>query len=181
MAHKLTRLGGRLLGALGALILMAFLYVGVVLLDRPDADEQGMYAVTDEEITPLRAAQFTDPALLAESFGVEIPCIRGASMRGTARNAVYDGRTARLVTLDYDGLTITAVRPASAAPLLLRDQLSVSTEKTYTLLNIPATFAARGNERCFYFVTAAAAYAVYAPAMSMEDFLTAAGRLTLIH
>lgn len=181
MVHKLSRFGRFLAGALGALILMALVYVGIVLIDRPDADEQGRYAVTDEEITPLLAAQFTDPALLARSFGVEIPCLRGDPMRGTARNAVYDGKTARLVTLEYDGLTITAARPASAAPLLLRDQLSLSTDRTFTLLNIPATLATRGNERCFYFVTASAAYAVYAPDMGEEEFIAAAGRLSLVH
>ncbi len=181
MAHLLTRIGKRLLGALGAILLMAVIYAAVVLLDRPNADEQGMYAVTEEEVAPLQAAQFTDPLLLAQSFGVEIPCLRGAPMRGTARNALCDGKTARLVTIEYDGMTITAARPASAAPLLLREQLSLSTEKTYTLLNIPATLASRGDERCLYFVTAAAAYAVYAPAMSEDEFLAAAGKLTLIH
>lgn len=181
MRNKAVRLGKRCLATLGALLLMAILYVGVVLIDRPDADEQGMYAVTEEDITPLQAAQFTDPTLLAQSFGVEIPCLSGVPMRGMARNAVYDGKTARVVTLDYDGLTITAVRPASAAPLLLRDHLSLSTDARYTLLSIPATLASRGDEHCLYFVTSAAAYAVYAPAMRLDDLIALAGRLTLVH
>lgn len=181
MANKAVRFGQKLLGALGALLLMVILYVGIVLIDRPDADEQGMYAVTEEEITPLQAAQFTDASLLARSFGVEIPCLRDVPMRGTARNAAYDGKMARMVTLDYNGLTITAVRPADAAPLLLREKLSLSADQAYTLLGIPASLATRGDERCLYLITSSAAYSVYAPAMSGEDFLAVAGRLTLVH
>ena len=181
MENKAFRIGKRLAAALGALILMAIVYVAVVLLDRPDADKQGMYAVTDEDITPLQAAQFTDPALLAQSFGVEIPCLKGYPMRGTARNAVYDGKTARLITLEYDGLTVTAARPASAAPLLLRDALTLTTENNITILGIPAALAEKGAEKCLYLVTSSAAYAVYAPNMTRDDFLAVAARLTLVH
>ncbi len=181
MGKKFLLAGRRLVILFSALVLMAIIYVGVVLLDRPDADEQGMYAVTEEEITPLQAAQFTDPSLLAQSFGVEIPCLRGYPMRGTARNAQYDGKTARMVTLEYDGLVITAVRPSSAASLLLHDGLSLSTRGDLAVLGIPATLAQKGDEKCFYLVTSAAAYAVYAPAMSDSDFFSVASRLSLVH
>ena len=73
---------------------------------------------------------------------------------------------------------ITAVRPASAAPLLLRGELSVSMTNELTVLNHPAMLASRGGAHCVYFTNESAAYSVYTPQAEKEDFLAVLKRMT---
>ena len=113
----------------------------------------------------------TDIPALAGLFGAPLPYLKNVNATGHSANSSHDGETVRVCTLSYPGVIVTAVRPASAAPLLLRESLSVSMRSDLTVLSLPVTLAERQNARCAYFVTEDAAYSVYAAEISQEDFL----------
>ena len=79
--------------------------------------------------------------------------------------------------LSYDGFTVTAVRPADAAPMLLRAGLTLSADGDAAALGLPAALAVRGDARCAYFSDDMAAYSVYAPAADAETFAQLLSRL----
>lgn len=171
-------------GLIRGLILLLtgiMVYVGVVLLESPEASQDDSWAVIDDEpITPLQAATMSDAQALARLFGAPLPAFPGVQPYGEARNAAHDGRTARMITLDYNGARIMAVRPASAAPLLLQDGLSVSLRSDITALNLPAVLAEGQGRYCLYFSSDQAAYALIADAGSPEAFLSLARQMTLM-
>jgi len=109
------------------LVIAGLVYVGVVLLENPEARQDNWTVLEDAgEVPPLQAAESGDPRALARLFGAPLPVFSGANVSGAARNTAHDGKTVRQITLQYNGAVITALRPASAAPLLLREGLSVS-------------------------------------------------------
>ncbi len=168
-----------LVSALLSLLLMASVYVGAVLLQTP-LDERGNSFVVQEErepVTRMQSASSGDPRELARLFGAPLPMLEGHSAAGTGENTLHDGETVRLATLRYNGLTVTAVQPPSAAPLLLHPELSVSLHTDLTTLNLPAMLAEKGEARCAYFATEEAAYSVYTPEMSQENFFAVLSRL----
>ena len=169
--------------ALLTLALMACAYAAAVLLRTPESGQGDGWQVIEEQETvgPLQAGSTGDPQALARLFGAELPFLPGAAAAGTAQNTQFDGALARLATLEYAGLTISAVRPAAAAPLLLHGELSVDLRSDLSVLNLPAVLAHRENAYCLYFSNDAAAYAVYAPNAPKEDFLALIGRLSAVH
>ncbi len=180
-----ARSGGRrllsgILTTFCTLLLMAFLYCAAVLLQGPAEQREGSFVVQDEPqaVTRMQAASTGDPDALAALFGAPLPVLRGASVEGEGSNALLDGQTARVAALRFPGFTVTAVRPAAAAPLLLRKGLSVSLKTDVTVLNMPAILAARGTEYCVYMTGEDAAYAVYAPGLDEASFLALLDRLT---
>ena len=174
MAEK-TRNGkgavGRIFLVLGVVLLMAIVYVSAILLQIPE-DETDSYvgAEEPEPVTRMQPAAMNDAQALAGLFGAPLPYLPGYAMRGQGDNANYEGSVARIATLQYSGVTITAVRPASAAPLLLHEDLSVSMRSDLSILHLPAVLAGKGNARCVYFSGADAAYSVYAPQAGEQDF-----------
>ena len=162
---------GRIFLVLGTLVLMAVVYVSTILLQIPE-EETDNYVVVDEPepVTRMQPAAMNDASALAELFGAPLPCLPGYAMRGQGDNASYEGSAARIATLQYSGVTISAVRPASAAPLLLHEDLSVQLRNGLSVLNLPAVLAEKGNARCVYFSGANAAYTVYAPQAGEQDF-----------
>lgn len=181
MAEK-TRNGkgavGRIFLVLGVVLLMAIVYVSAILLQIPE-DETDNYVVVEEPepITRMQPATMNDARALAGLFGATLPYLPGYAMRGQGDNASYEGSVARIATLQYSGVTITAVRPASAAPLLLHKDLSVQLRNGLSVLNLPAMLAEKGNARCVYFSGADAAYSVYAQQAAEEDFFNMLGNL----
>lgn len=163
-----------------ALLLIALIYAAGVLLHSPEIrNEGGTAQETPVPVTPLQPGSSADAAHLQSLFGVPVPMLPGYPVQGSVQNAVHDGETARTLILDYQGFTVSAVQPASAAPLLLRDQLSVSLRSDLILFNRPAVLAHRDGQYCLYFSDDRAAYSVYAPQATEESFLELLERLTL--
>lgn len=168
----------RLLGALLSLILMAAVYVAAVLIHFPTPEDDS-YVVEEEqeEVTRLQPAASADVYALARLFGSRLPVLSGAAMTGETLNAVHDGRTARMAVLRFSGFTVTAVRPASAAPLLMRGEMSVELRSGLEVQNLPVMLCTAGDALCAYFADEGAAYSIYAPKAAREDFLSLLERI----
>ena len=170
---KKTGFIGRIFLMIGTLLLMAIVYVSAIMLQIPEADSDIDHAPAERESLPrMQPADMNSAKALAELFGAKLPCLPGYAMAGQGTNIDYEGANARMVTLQYTGVTISAVRPAAAAPLLLREDLSVSLRSDLSYLNMPAMLAEKGNARCVYLSGTDAAYSVYAPQAGEEDFLS---------
>lgn len=165
-----------LLGLLG----MAAFFVAAVLLKAPGDSFGESYVVVEDPVpvTRMQSASMNDPKGLAQLFGAPLPALPGYAVSGEGGNATHDGQVARVAALYYEGLIISAVQPASAAPLLLRDELDVALLGDLAVLGQPAALARKGDAYCVYFSTPAAAYSVYAPHAEREDFYAALGRLS---
>lgn len=171
----LTGLGGVVL----SLIAAAAVYLAAVMLQSPGARPQENAAPekTRPPVTRMQAAAMDDASAMARMFECRLPALPGLTPKGRGVNASHDGEPARLVTLSYNGAVISAVQPASAAPLLLRGELDVTLRGDLTVLNLPAVLAERGRARCLYFSDEAAAYSLYAPEAEEEEFLALAAGL----
>ncbi|MBR3017242.1 MAG: hypothetical protein IKH57_09220 [Clostridia bacterium] len=167
---KKTGIWGGIFIALGALLLMAVIYVSAILLQMPE--EESYNADEQTPVTRMQPAAMSDARALAELFGAQLPYLPGYAMAGSGTNADYEGVVARVVTLQYSGVTVAAVRPASAAPLLLHGDLSVEMRSDLSVLNLPAMLASKGQARCVYLTGKDAAYSVYAPQAAEEDFIS---------
>lgn len=167
---------------IAVLLAGALIYTGAVLLESPEASQDDSWAVIDDEeiITPLQAATMNDASALARLFGAPLPAFSGVQPRGEARNVHHDGKTVRKITLEYEGATVTAVRPASAAPLLLQSDLSISLRSDLTAINLPAVLAEGKGRYCLYFSSNQAAYALTAQAENAEEFLLLARQLRIV-
>ena len=169
---------GKLLSSIGltfsALLLGCLIYLAAVLLQTTGDSEENSFVVREDPVpvTRMQSAAMDDAPSLSRHFGAPLPMLPGISVKGQGENTTHDGETVRRATLQYDGLLITAVQPASAAPLLLRKELSVSMRSDLTVLNLPAMLSSRGNARCVYFSSESTAYAIYAPNAGEEDFLS---------
>ena len=165
---------------IGSVLLMGVVYLAAVLIQAPADGLAGSFVVEEEQeiITRMQPAQVDDAQSLASLFGAPLPVVPSLLVRGQAGNTTHDGQNVRVATLQYEGLAITAVRPASAAPLLLRGELSVSLKSDLTVLNHPAVLASRGGAHCVYFSNESAAYSIYTPQADEEAFLEVLKRLT---
>ena len=165
---------------IGSVLLMGAVYLAAVLIQSPVDGLAGSFVVEDEEeiVTRMQPAQIDDAQSLASLFGAPLPVVPSLLIRGQGGNTTHDGQNVRVATLQYEGLVITAVRPASAAPLLLRGELSVSLKSDLTVLNHPAVLASRGGARCVYFSNESAAYSIYTPQADEDAFLEVLKRLT---
>ncbi len=168
------------IAVIGSVLLMGAVYLAAVLIQSPVDGLAGSFVVEDEEeiVTRIQPAQIDDAQSLASLFGAPLPVVPSLLIRGQAGNTTHDGQNVRVATLQYEGLVVTAVRPASAAPLLLRGELSVSLKSDLTVLNHPAVLASRGGARCVYFSNESAAYSIYTPQADEEAFLEVLKRLT---
>ena len=177
---------GKFFGAVGSvalvLILVAVIYLAAVLLASPGTDRESSWIVEEDPVpvTRMQSASTQDARELARLFGAPLPVLPGFTPAGEAGNATHDGEAARVATLRYEGLTITAVRPASAAPLLLRGEMDVQLRSDLTVLSLPAVLADRGRAHCLYFSDETAAYSLYAPQAEEEEFLSLLSRLSWV-
>ena len=187
MAEKTERKKkGKVRGALShavtvilCLVLMLSVFVAAVLLQSAKNNELGRFVVEEEKETVKRmqSATMTDIKALAQMFGAPLPYLPNVSATGESSNTVHDGETVRVCKITYPGVVVTAMRPASAAPLLLRKAMFLTTRDDLKVLDLSASLAERANSRCAYFVTEQAAYSVYAPDMAQDDFLRVLGNL----
>lgn len=162
---------GRVFLAVGTLLLMAVVYVSAILLQIPEDDTTHFTASAEPEtVIRMQPAAMNNAQALSELFGAALPYLPGYAMSGQGDNMNHEGNVARIAALQYTGVTITAVRPSSAAPLLLHEELSVSLRGDLSVLNSPCVLAEKGNARCVYFSNADAAYSVYAPQAGEQDF-----------
>ena len=178
-AKKLFRGAG---SVITAAIVIAMVFLAAILLEIPEKDVEGQWVVEEEKapVPPMQAANMGDVQALAQLFGAPLPALPGHTPAGEARNASHDGRTVRKVTLAYEGFTVYALRPAEAAPLLLRDELDVQLRSDLTAMNLPVTLASRDGAYCAYFADGMAAYAIYAPAAEEGDFLSLLELITAV-
>ena len=163
-----------------AVLVMAAVYLAAVLIQSPADGAAGSFVVDEgeEPVSRMQPAQTNDVRSLASLFGAPLPVVPSLLLQGQAGNTTHDGQNVRVATLQYEGLMIAAVRPASAAPLLLRGELSVSMRNDLTVLNHPAVLASRGGAYCVYFSNESAAYSVYARQAEEADFLEVLKRMT---
>ena len=168
---------GKAVTFLLTLLLIGAVYVAAVLLQSPGDNETASYVVQEEKepVTRMQSATVNSAQQLASLFGAPLPALPGYAVTGRGGNTSHDGETVRIASLQYSGLTVTAVRPASAAPLLLKSDLSVSMRGDLTLLNLPAMLANKGSAFCLYASSEDAAYAIYAPNAQEEDFMALLG------
>ena len=178
---------GKLRGALGVLwrgllilAAMAAAYTLAVVLHMPTQVQSEDYVVVEDPVpvTPMQPASMNDPQGLARLFEAPIPALPGYAVSGEGGNTAHDGETARVAVLRYEGLTIMAVQPASAAPLLLREELNVSLRGDVTVLGLPAVMAERDGAFCVYFSNSWAAYSVYASQADEASFFAALEKLS---
>lgn len=181
--NKIKKIFGFLAGLIFAAVAAGGIYAALVLLEIPGENQAGQWVVEEEKeaITPLQSADLSDGRELARIFGAPLPVVNGMAFRGEARNVSHDGALVRQATLFYEGFTVTAVRPASAAALLLHPQLSVSLRSDLSVWNLPVTLASSGEEFCAYFANGDTAYAIYAPRATESNFLLLLDRLTSVY
>lgn len=179
---KWKRFFSRLGGAALALIAAGLVFLAAVLLQSPGDSQKAASVPAAEQapVTRMQAAQMDDVSALARMFESRLPALPGWTPHGRGENALHDGAPARLVTLTYNGVILSAVRPASAAPLLLHGELDVALRSDLTVLNLPAVLAQKGRAHCLYFSDESAAYAVYAPDAEEEAFLAVIPRLAWV-
>ena len=176
---KLPGMFGRLMIILGVFLLMSIIYVSAILLQSPMDERADSYVVKEEPeaVTRMQPAAMNDANELARMFGAPLPYLPGYAMTGEGTNANYEGAVARLATMRYSGITVSAVRPAAAASLLLHGELSVAMQNDLTILHLPAMLAEKGQALCVYFSSNEASYAIYAPQAEKETFLSLLGQL----
>lgn len=177
---KAKRLLSGLGGVILSLIAAAAVYLAAVMLQSPGAkppQETASAEKTRPPVTRMQAAAMDDASAMARMFECRLPALPGLTPKGRGVNTAHDGGAARLVTLSYNGAAISAVQPASAAPLLLRGELDVTLRSDLTVLNLPAVLAERGRACCLYFSDETAAYSFYAPDAEEGEFLDLAARL----
>lgn len=180
--NRLKKIGKGFGLLLLAVFLSAAVYLAAILLADLGEEDRQEWLVEEEQapVTPMQAATDSDAGALAALFGADIPYLPGETPRGNARNTAHDGETVRMVTLQYpSGLEITAVRPASAAPLLLRGELSLSLRTDLSVFHLPASLTQKDGAFCLYFSDTDASYSVYLPNTTENAFLQTAERLLL--
>ena len=162
---------------LGGILIIAVVYGIAILLHSPDIEPEKKEAA--EIVTPMQAGASTDVRALSALFGARLPYLPDYAMNGQAANLVWGGQTVRKVTLTYNGFTVSAVRPANAASVLLRKELTVTARDDLTLLGMPVLLAGKGAAYCAYFSDEQAAYSVYAPDADEETFLQLLNKLKM--
>ena len=176
---KLRRLIRAVLGGALSLLAMAAIYLAAVLLQPAKEEAADRYVVVDDPvpITRMQSGAMNDARGLAQLFGAPLPMLPGYTPAGEGGNAVHDGENVRVAALRYEGLTVTAVQPAAAAPMLLRQELSVSLRSDVTVLGLPAVLARREDALCVYFTGEFASYSIYAPSAQEAEFFSILDRL----
>lgn len=166
----------KIITALAALLLCTAFYVLAVLADPVREKDNSKWLVKENtEINTVSRAESANQSELAGLLGVAVPRLPGDG-QGQVEDASYRGIRARLYSYRTDRGTVSAVRPADAAPLLLQNRYSL-TGQSVALLGMQAALATSGTSRCLYFAGDDAAYCLTADGMSEDDFLLLAGEL----
>jgi hypothetical protein len=168
----------KIITALAALLLMAAFYVLAVIANPARENDTTQWLVTEDAgaITAIGLTQSDSQQELADLFGAAVPRLPDGG-QGQVNDASYRGIPARLYSYHTGSVTLLAVRPLDAAPLLLASGYALSPQSV-PLLGTQASLAVSGASRRLYFAGDDAAYALTADGLSEADFLTAAGGLT---
>ena len=162
------------------LILGIFCLYAVIAIRPPESG--GTRLLEAEEPDVVLTTESADLAQLSRLFDHAFPVMNGMGAYGKVSTQRFEGKNARLLTLDYAQLSISGIWPATAAPLLLKPELTVMslyTEDRYrfSVLSMPAVYAEKGNERCLYFSDESAAYRLYTSTLDRDAFLNLSQRL----
>ena len=163
------------------LILGVFCLYAVIAIRPPESG--GVRLLEAEEPDVVIATHSVDLAQLSRLFDHAFPVMDGMGAYGMVTTQRFEGKNARLLSLDYAQMNISGIWPATAAPLLLEPNLTVMslyTEDRYrfSVLSMPAVYAEKGSERCLYFSDESAAYRLYTNTMPREEFLNVARHLS---
>ena len=164
------------------LLLLAVFSLYAVMAIRP-GDGQGTIRLDAEEPEYIQTFQSTDISALARLFEHTLPVLPNAAVSGTISTERFENKNARLLTLRYPQLTLSCVRPSTAASLLLRPGLTLMNLWTddshrFDVLSMPAIYAEKDQQRCLWFSDDSAAYSLYTDELSREAFLALSARLS---
>ncbi len=172
----------KILSFLFFLAILGLFCLYAVMAIRP-SDGSGVQLTEVEAPAPAQLAPTADLSALARAFEHVFPYLPDQPVSGRITTEQLEGRNARVLTLSYPDLTVTCVWPASAAPLLLRPELTLYSlwaddRYRYSLLSMPCVYAEADSARCLYFSDESAAYRVDTSQLARDAFLAEAQRLT---
>lgn len=154
--------------ALGLLLLMALLFVGLVLTGDQGTKEREAPA----SLPAVGSAQGNDLNTLTAVFGCPVPC-GSRTGTGLVTDAAIGSLRARTLTWQgNDGLVTTAVRPVEAASLLRREGFPLDDSNLWTLGSVTLMLSASGEGVCAYYQTEDAAFCLYRADTDTDAFLT---------
>ncbi len=167
------------------LIILGVFCLYAVIAIRP-SESGGARLLEAEEPGVVLTTESADLAQLSRMFDHAFPVMSGMGAYGKVSTRTFEGKNARLLTLDYAQVSLSCVWPATAAPLLLEPDLTVMslyTEDRYrfSVLSMPAVYAEKGSRRCLYFSDESAAYRLYTDSMDRDAFLNLSQRLQWYH
>lgn len=161
----------------GLILLMAVFFVLAVAGNEKKEKLSDWTVRDDAPMQALGEVQSADIAVLARALGAQTPYLT-ASGAGAVKDARFDGGYARLLTwTDANGVIVSCARPAEAASLLRRDDLSPLMNESCAVGGMAGVLASGGNAACAYFGDVNAAYAVYAPGADAASLKTLLGAL----
>ena len=161
----------RVVTALLLVICAAGVWTAAVLLDKRE-DNTPVKEISAE----MERMAVTDGASLAAAeaaFGACMPVLSVNAVSVSTRNAVWNGLPVRRLTAEYEnGVVLSAVRPAEAAPLLtVAGSMPEVSGQQLTVCNMQAVLCSGGNAFCLYFSDGETAWALCMENTDRESFL----------
>ncbi len=150
----------RLLAILLSLALIAAFYVFAVMMEDEETKRSDEFLVqaAEEPLERTETLQSADTYALAQAFGVALPMPEGLKS-GSVKSGSYHGYTTRLIALEGEAAQVTGIRPASAAPgILPEDLVFLASDKA--LLGYELLRANRGDEVFYALLTGDAAFLI---------------------
>ena len=145
----------------GFMLLLTLAIFSLVLIAGSEDAQNHLSTPSRQTLSPAGLLSGADLNALATHFGVSVPYIH-AGGSGIVKDTTYAGGYARAFTYsDPSGLTISAVRPASAAQLLNPGGLSFDASQTYAIHDMKAVMATDANGCFLFFSDDFAAYCLY--------------------
>ncbi len=178
---KLARLAGRLLVALLALVLLAFLYVTLVVGQPQEAPAEA--TATPPPLTAQPDVQITsenDLPTLLRAFPVPVMSFMSGSgmtfLSGTCADTPWEGAVARVITLRWrtaegEEVILRSICPAQALSLLGGEGFSFSAKAGPVLFGQTSVRMENGTLLRLHTVAGQGLYALTVP-MSLSDSLS---------
>ena len=157
----------KILPTVGLLLVAALFFTGMVLGSEVTEDQRQNPASLDA----VGEVRGTDLDALTQIFGCKVPygSMNGA---GTVADAHIGALRARmLVWQSADGLITGAVRPAEAAQLLRREELTLDNSTLWTLGGQTLLMALGEDAACAYYDDGDTAFSLYMENMNAEQLL----------
>ena len=158
----------KILPMAGLLLVAVLFYVGMVM-GSETAETQREQAASMEAVGQVRG---TDLDALTAVFGRSVP-FGSRSGAGYVTDASVGTLRARLLIWQAsNGLVTSAVRPAQAAQLLRREELTLDTSALWTLGGQTLLMAEGEDAACAYYDDGETAYSLYMENADIERLLT---------